>query len=92
MRPTAAHPVVMAEDTDADDCHVEVVPIGPGDAADRTLGNAPLPRDPVDASDHLRAVGQRHRASARDKDLLDVALLERSPPPRKPKKRRTKKP
>ncbi len=32
------------------------------------------------------------RASARDKDLLDVALLERSPPPRKLKKGRTKKP
>jgi hypothetical protein len=28
------------------------------------------------------------RASARDKDLLDVALLERSPPARRPKKRR----
>ena len=31
------------------------------------------------------------RASARDKDLLDVALLERSPPARKPKQRRPKK-
>ena len=31
------------------------------------------------------------RASARDKDLLDVALLERSPPARRPGSRRRKK-
>jgi hypothetical protein len=31
------------------------------------------------------------RAAARDKDLLDVALLERSHPPGKTKKRRARK-
>jgi hypothetical protein len=31
------------------------------------------------------------RAAARDKDLLDVAVLERSPPPRRRRKRRSRK-
>ena len=60
----------VAEDADADDGHLEVVPVGLRDAADRPLRNAPLADDAVDACDHLRAVRQRHRARV---ELLQIA-------------------
>jgi hypothetical protein len=63
----------VPHDAYAHDGHVEIVAVHLRDPSDRTLGNAALTDDPVDARDHLGAVRQGHRTRV---ELLEVLEAE----------------
>ncbi len=63
----------VADDTHADDGHVELVALHPGHPADGPLGHAPLAYEAVHTRDDLGTVRQRHGSRI---ERLEVAQAQ----------------